>query len=111
MRVDVPGTVGDAAAPRELHVAGIVVYAHSDRCDSIIRTIGMLPGAHIHAVTADGRMVVTLEGMRSSSIEEQLSAISALPGILSFALVYQHHEDIESMHEEFVDEADPSRIH
>ncbi|EDZ98787.1 NapD family protein [Burkholderia sp. H160] len=111
MRVDVQSTADDAATPREFHVAGVILYARSDRCDSLAHTLGMLPGAQVHAVTADGRMVVTLEGMHSSSIEEQLNAINALPGILSSALVYQHHEDIESLEKEFVDEADPSRIH
>ncbi|MCC8405387.1 chaperone NapD [Paraburkholderia sp. MMS20-SJTN17] len=111
MGVEVQSTADDAAASRELHVAGVVVYARPDWCDCIARTIGMLPGAQVHAMTTDGRMVVTLEGMHSSSVEEQLSAINALPGILSSALVYQHHEDIDSLQEESVDEAHPSRIH
>jgi nitrate reductase NapD len=111
MPVDARSAAGEAPASRELHVAGIVIYAQSDRCESISQIIAMLPGAQVHATTADGRMVVTLEGSPTAAIEEQLSAINVLPGVLSSALVYQHHEDLDSLEEEFADEADPSRIY
>ena len=111
MTVDARSPAGEAGTSCQFHVAGVVIYTQSDRCDSIVNAIGVLPGAQVHAATADGRLVVTLEGTRSSSVEEQLNAINALPGVFASALVYQHHEDLESLKEEFVDEADPSRIH
>ena len=111
MGVDARSATPDAAAPREFHIAGVVIYAQSDRCEFIVSALRMLPGAQLHASTPDGRLVVTLEGSLSSSIEEQLSAINALPGVFSSALIYQHHEDIESLNEEFVDDTDPSRVH
>lgn len=97
--------------PGEFHIAGIVVYTQPALRDSVMQNIGMLPGAEVHAVTPDAKLVVTLEGALSSHVAEQMSAIQALPGVCAAALIYQHHEDIDSLNEEIVDEADPSRVH
>lgn len=82
--------------PGEVHVAGIVVHADYKSLESIRDAIGMIPGAEIHAVTEQGKLVVTLEGRLMSEVAAQLNAIHALPGVYSAALVYQHHEDIAS---------------
>ncbi len=103
-----PDAASDAGSASEFHVAGIVVYAEPSLRDSIIQAIGMLPAAQVHAVTQDARLVVTLEASESARVVDQLDAIQALPGVYSAALVYQHHEDIDSLNEEIVDEADSS---
>jgi nitrate reductase NapD len=95
----------------ELHVAGIVVHAQHKSLKSIRDAIGMIPGAEIHAVTEQGKLVVTLEGRLMSEVAAQLNAIHALPGVYSAALVYQHHEDVASWTVEFANEADPSRVY
>lgn len=92
--------------PGEFHIAGVIVYAQRALCDSVVQNIGMLPGAQVHAASPDAKLVVTLEGPRSSRVAEQLDAIQALPGVYAAALIYQHHEDIDSLNEEIVDEAD-----
>ncbi|CAB3778967.1 Chaperone NapD [Paraburkholderia caffeinitolerans] len=96
MSVETRSATCEKVTSNEFHVAGVVIYAQSDRCESISQSLGMLPGAQVHVATPDGRMVVTLEGAHSLAIEEQLSAINALPGVHASALVYQHHENIES---------------
>jgi nitrate reductase NapD len=95
----------------EGHIAGIVVHANHGHIESIRRFISILPGAQIHAVSPAGKLVITLEAQRSADIVEQLTAIHALTGVYSTALIYQHHEDVESLDEEIGDETDPAGVH
>ena len=98
-------------ARAELHIAGIVVHAQAARLDSVRLAIAGMPGAEIHAVSEQGKLVVTLEGADTAEVAAQLSAIHALPGVYGAALVYQHHEDIDPLNEEFADEAHPPRVY
>jgi nitrate reductase NapD len=95
----------------EIHIAGIVVHAAPERLVSVQNAINGMPGAEVHAVSAEGKLVVTLEGRRTSEVAGQIDAIHTLPGVYSAALVYQHHEDIESLNDEVSDEAKPPRIY
>ncbi|RFU49006.1 chaperone NapD [Paraburkholderia sp. DHOC27] len=95
----------------EVHIAGIVVHAQKIRLADIRRAISRLPGAEIHAVTEDGKLAVTLEGRSMFDVADTLHAIHALDGVYSAALVYQHHEDIQSLAEELAHEADPPRVY
>jgi periplasmic nitrate reductase NapD len=84
----------------EFHVAGVVVYACVESLNDVIHALEALPGAHIHGASHDGKIVLTLEGERSSHIAEQLSAAQAIPHVVSVALVYQHGESIDTQAEE-----------
>lgn len=95
----------------ESHIAGIVVHASKSDMEKIKQAISFLPGSEIHAVSPEGKMVVTLEASRSIEIVDQLNAIHALPGVYSASLVYQHHEDIDALNEEIRDEPDASKLY
>ena len=102
--------IANDESPEE-HIAGIIVHADHAHIESIRRFISILPGAQIHAVSPAGKLVITLEARRSVDIVEQLNAIHALPGVYSASLIYQHHEDVESLDEEIGDETDASGVH
>jgi nitrate reductase NapD len=87
------------------------VHASQSNLEKIKQAISLLPGYEIHAVSPEGKMVVTLEASRSTVIVDQLNAIHALPGVYSASLVYQHHEDIEALDQEIRDEPDASKLY
>jgi nitrate reductase NapD len=95
----------------ESHIAGIVVHASQANIEKIKRAISLLPGSEVHAVSPEGKMVVTLEARRSAEIIDQINAIQALPGVYSASLVYQHHEDIHALDQEIRDEPDASKLY
>lgn len=95
----------------ELHIAGVVVFARIEGLQRVADALAALPGAQVHGSSADGKLVLTLEGDRSSYVAEQLHAVQALPDVVSTALVYQHHEHMDSSIEEIADETDSSRVH
>jgi nitrate reductase NapD len=84
---------GSKSSGSAFHVAGVVVHAVPAEIDSITREILGIPGAFVHASSAAGKIVVTLEGTATDVILCGLERIRTLPGVVAAALVYQHAED------------------
>lgn len=93
----------------QIHIASLVVHALPRHADAVIAAVGALPGAQVHAVSATGKLVVTLEAGSDSEMLEAIAAIQHLDGVLTAALVYQCADRREAMEEEVVwDDARPT---
>ncbi|MGH8787733.1 MAG: chaperone NapD [Cupriavidus necator] len=86
-------------ASEEWHIAGIVVHAIPDSLAQVRAAIDAITGAEVHAASDTGKLVVTIEAPTSRAIAAHLTYLHQLEGVLSAALVYQHNEDAEAMHE------------
>ncbi|OWW20206.1 chaperone NapD [Noviherbaspirillum denitrificans] len=84
----------------EVHIAGIVVFARPDAADRIASSVRAIPSATVHAISPDGKLVVTLETDSASRTLDYMDAIRALPGVADVALVYQHAEPFEALEQE-----------
>ena len=96
---------------KELHIAGIVVHARPERVQRVAEAIRGLSGADIHATSADGKLVVTLEAPSAREIAARMDEIQQLDAVLSASLVYQHNESLEAMMEEVSHGNDETGIH
>lgn len=85
---------------QEVHIAGIVVYAMPPHLDATKANIASIPSAEIHAISTDGKIVVTLEADTARRILDTMDAIRALPGVVDVALVYQHAEPLTALEQE-----------
>lgn len=84
----------------ELHIASLVVHSTPRRLDSVASTVAALPGAVVHAATANGKLVVTLEAPDAIAMSERVADIQRIDGVLSAALVYQCADSLDAMNEE-----------
>lgn len=80
----------DDRVSTEFHVAGIVVYAAPAELERVAREIAALSGARVHASSAVGKLVVTLEAATAGEVLSRFDEIQTLRGVLNAALVYQH---------------------
>lgn len=87
----------NASASAEVHIAGLVVHAWPQAVARVARAVRAVPGADVHASSADGRLVVTLEGPGEAAIADALVRIQTLDGVLAASLVYQHGESSAAM--------------
>lgn len=87
----------------ELHIASLVVHSTPRRLESVAGAIAALPGACIHASSASGKLVVTLEAAAAEAMTATVSRIQRLDGVLSAALVYQCADSLDAMNEEIAD--------
>ena len=76
----------------EFNICGVVVRARSEDMDSVSKRIVELPGAEVHAGSAEGRLVVTVEDSGEQLCIDTLSALQRVPGVVSASLVYQYGE-------------------
>ena len=87
-------------SPAQLHIASLIVHSTPRRLDSVAGAIAALPGALVHASSANGKLVVTLEAYSSEEMTQSVSNIQRLDGVLSAALVYQCADTVDAMNEE-----------
>lgn len=84
----------------EAHIASLVVHAYAHAAQRVAAQVRRLPGARVHAVTPDGRLVVTLEADSADVITGQVAHVQLLPDVLAAALVYQQIEPAAALEEE-----------
>jgi periplasmic nitrate reductase NapD len=89
--------------PEELHIASLVVHSTPHRLERVAGAIAAMRGALIHASSANGKLVVTLEAPTSEAMTQCVLAIQHLDGVLSATLVYQGADTLDAMNEEIAD--------
>ena len=90
-------------AVEELHIASLVVHTSPRRVEPVAAAIVAMPGAWVHATSAHGKLVVTLEAPTAQAMTGRVSAIQCIDGVLSAALVYQCADSLDAMNEEVPD--------
>ena len=95
-------------ASDDIHIASLVVHALPRHADKVIAAVAGLPGAQVHAVSATGKLVVTLEADSDGAMLDHITTIQRLDGVLTAALVYQCAEGREAMEEEVADAYRPT---
>lgn len=74
-------------------IAGVLVRTRPQHIDEIRDEIGHVPGAEVHSVTPDGKLVVTLEGDDRRAVADGLFVLSGLTRVLSAVMVYEQSDD------------------
>jgi nitrate reductase NapD len=78
------------AAP--LDVSGLVIYATPGAGTQALDALAGVEGLTVHAASAEGKIVATLETSDAQRSMELFERIGALPGVESVALVYHQIE-------------------
>lgn len=78
---------------QDVHIAGVLVHARPELSERVQENIQLLEGAEVLTASQSGKIVVTLESETSAGIVEAVAAIGDVYGVVSAALVYEHHEE------------------
>jgi periplasmic nitrate reductase NapD len=84
----------------EIHISGIAIHTRPADTQSVLSELSSFPSAQVHAVTEDGRLVITLETESTHQTLDYMDAIRSLRGVLNVVLVYQHAESATALDEE-----------
>ncbi|MGS0676326.1 chaperone NapD [Shewanella sp. 0m-4] len=85
---------------QEFHITSLVVHAAPHAVTEIKSKISALTGTEIHAVTDEGKFVVTVEGETQRAILDSVEAINALEGVINSSLIYHQVDPVEEKSEE-----------
>ena len=78
-----------------MNISGLIVYAQPAAFQALRARLAEIPGVEVHATTAEGRMVVTVERPTDGEMTGVFDRIGALDGVAATALVYHHDEPID----------------
>jgi periplasmic nitrate reductase NapD len=84
-----------------MSISGLVVHTRPGALRQARDAIAGLDGVEVHAETADGRLVVTIDRADDGDAVETFNQFQTIDGVLSTSLVYSRFE-IESDQEEQV---------
>lgn len=76
----------------ELHLSSLVVHAKPEDLTEVSRRLEA-EGCEIHATNPAGKLVVTLEAASQGTLNDTITRIQLLPGVLAATLVFHHVED------------------
>ena len=71
-------------------IASAVVHAIPGQRDAVHAQLQNLPGVEIHAETADGRFIVTVEDTGTARASDTVIQLHRLEGVIAAAMIYQH---------------------
>ena len=75
-----------------MHIAGVVVRPRPGHSSSVEQEVCAQPGVEVHAVSEDGRLVVTVEGESRHEVADMIYKLDRLDGVMNASMVYEHSE-------------------
>ena len=78
-----------------MNISSLLIYAEPQRAEYVRAQLEQLPGVEVHAVTAEGRLIVTVEKGDDLEMRRALEQLGAIPGVHATTLVYHHSETLD----------------
>ena len=83
----------------EMNICGVLIHAKNNCVEQVKKSLQTMAGVEIHEVTAEGRMIVTIEGDNRGYVADTLSGFYNVEGVLSASMVYQFSDEISDTEE------------
>ena len=81
----------------EYNVCGVLVHAKTNEIEQVKSLLAEQDGVEVHAVTDNGRLIVTVENEQRKTVGDQIMAFYDVPGVLSASMIYQYSDnDLDS---------------
>ena len=83
-------------SPRRVEIVSLIVSTWPQHLDAVSEAVLALGNAEIHGRDPKGKLIVVLEEQSQGAVGAKTNAISALPHVLSAAMVFQASDDDEA---------------
>ncbi|MAM63366.1 chaperone NapD [Maritimibacter sp. UBA3975] len=80
----------------EHHLSSLLVHAKPENIESVAKRLEA-EGCEVHATTPEGKLVVTLEAEGRRTLNDALTRIQLLPGVLAATLVFHHVDEPDEL--------------
>ena len=77
-----------------INVCGVLIFAHPKHIKAVQHQLEGEDGVEVHAVTENGRLVVTVEKDDQQQTGEMLNRFQTLDHVISVSMVYQYFDQI-----------------
>lgn len=80
-----------------MNISSVIVIPHPDHIEAVRVRLQEIDGVELHAVSPEGKMIVTLEADDDRTTAGTYEYISQLDGIMSASMVYHQKESDPEM--------------
>ncbi len=77
-----------------MNVVSMVLRIRPDSRPAAEAALTALPGVECHAMSADGKLIVTVEDAPGAAMSDTLIAIHRVPEVLAATIAYEHSETL-----------------
>ncbi len=74
-------------------ICSMVVHTRPEKIEAVRHAITEHDGVEVHAVSEEGKMVVTIDHPDYTYCSERVMQMNNVDGVLSAALIYEYHDD------------------
>jgi len=78
-----------------MNISGVLVHARPERAEAVKAQLLRIPGVEVHAVTAEGRLVLSIEAAHAGQMADTMVACQNVADVLSAAMIYHHDEELD----------------
>jgi periplasmic nitrate reductase NapD len=75
-----------------MNISSVIVIPHPERIELVRQSLQTLESVELHAVSPEGKMIVTLETEGDRETTELYEKISLLDGVMSASMVFHQKE-------------------
>jgi len=75
-----------------MNIVSLVLRIHPESRVAAEAALTALPGVECHAMSADGRLIATVEDAAGAAMSDTLIAIHRIPEVLAATLAYEHND-------------------
>ncbi|MFN0184720.1 MAG: chaperone NapD [Aquabacterium sp.] len=79
-----------------MNISSLIVHVQPAHLGSVQQALHGWDGLVVHAATAEGKVIVTVDSSDDRSATDTFQRIGAIDGVMSVALVYHHAEPDEA---------------
>lgn len=76
-----------------MNICGIMVHLRPETAHRVRQRLLQIPGVEIHAISDEGRAVVTLEEDDEDRMADAMLRLQRSEGVLSASMIYHHREE------------------
>jgi nitrate reductase NapD len=78
-----------------MNISSLLIHVQPQCAEHVRAQLEQLPGVEVHAVTAEGRVIVTVEQRDDLEMTRAFEQLGAIPGVQATTLVYHHSETLD----------------
>ncbi len=78
-----------------MNISSLLLHVQPQRAEHVRAQLEQLPGVEVHAVTPEGRLIVTVEESAGLEMELAFEQLGSIPGVYATTLVYHHSETLD----------------
>ena len=75
-----------------MNISSVIVIPHPDHIEAVRLRLQEVDGVELHAVSPEGKMIVTVEADNDRITADTYEHVSHLDGVLSASMVYHQNE-------------------